>query len=81
MNRPEEIYDHTKTTELLKRFAKPEQVAAQVTFVGSPLSSATNGAALRMNSKVVPFTCVTSKWGVRKLSAAFRAAGLRRAHQ
>ena len=40
---------------LLKRFATPEEVAAMVTFVASPLSSATNGAALRVDGGVVAF--------------------------
>jgi NAD(P)-dependent dehydrogenase (short-subunit alcohol dehydrogenase family) len=32
----------------LKRFATPDEVAALVAFIASPLSSATNGAALRV---------------------------------
>ena len=36
-----------------KRFATPEEVAALVTFVASPLSAATNGAALRVDGGVV----------------------------
>jgi len=42
-----------RSTSLLKRFAKPEEVAALVAFVCSPLSSATNGAALRVDGGVV----------------------------
>jgi NAD(P)-dependent dehydrogenase (short-subunit alcohol dehydrogenase family) len=42
-----------RSTSLLKRFAKPEEVAALVVFVCSPLSSATNGAALRVDGGVV----------------------------
>jgi NAD(P)-dependent dehydrogenase (short-subunit alcohol dehydrogenase family) len=42
-----------KTVLLLKRFAAPEEVAALVTFVASPLASAVNGAALRVDGGVV----------------------------
>jgi NAD(P)-dependent dehydrogenase (short-subunit alcohol dehydrogenase family) len=38
---------------LLRRFASPQEVAALVAFVCSPLSSATNGAALRVEGGVV----------------------------
>jgi NAD(P)-dependent dehydrogenase (short-subunit alcohol dehydrogenase family) len=33
---------------LIRRFARPEEVAALVTYLASPLASATNGAALRV---------------------------------
>jgi NAD(P)-dependent dehydrogenase (short-subunit alcohol dehydrogenase family) len=36
----------------LKRFATPEEVAAMVVYVCSPRSSATNGAALRVDGVV-----------------------------
>ena len=42
-----------RPTSLLQRFATPEEVAALVAFVCSPLSSATNGAALRADGGVV----------------------------
>jgi NAD(P)-dependent dehydrogenase (short-subunit alcohol dehydrogenase family) len=48
-----EFFRTMRSTSLLKRFAKPEEVAALVTFVCSPLSSATNGAALRVDGGVV----------------------------
>ena len=48
-----EFFHTMRPTSLLKRFAKPEEVAALVTFVCSPLSSATNGAALRVDGGVV----------------------------
>lgn len=48
-----EFFRTMRPTSLLKRFAKPEEVAAMVTFVCSPLSSATNGAALRVDGGVV----------------------------
>jgi len=41
------------SSSLIKRFATPEEVAALVAFVASPLSSATNGAALRVDGGVV----------------------------
>jgi len=42
-----------RPTSLIKRFARPEEVAAMVTYVASPLSSATTGAALRVDGGVV----------------------------
>lgn len=48
-----EFFRSMRPTSLLKRFAKPEEVAAMVTFVCSALSSATNGAALRVDGGVV----------------------------
>jgi NAD(P)-dependent dehydrogenase (short-subunit alcohol dehydrogenase family) len=48
-----EFFSSMRPTSLLKRFAKPEEVAALVVFVCSPVSSATNGAALRADGGVV----------------------------
>ncbi len=48
-----EFFQSVRPSSLLKRFATPEEVAAMVTFVASPLSSATNGAALRVDGGVV----------------------------
>jgi NAD(P)-dependent dehydrogenase (short-subunit alcohol dehydrogenase family) len=48
-----EFFRTMRPSSLLKRFAKPEEVAALVAFVCSPLSSATNGAALRVDGGVV----------------------------
>lgn len=48
-----EFFQTARPTSLLKRFATTEEVAALVTFVCSPLSSATNGAALRVDGGVV----------------------------
>jgi len=42
-----------RPTSLLKRFATSEEVANLVVFVCSPLASATNGAALRVDGGVV----------------------------
>jgi NAD(P)-dependent dehydrogenase (short-subunit alcohol dehydrogenase family) len=49
----EEFFKTVRPSSLLKRFATPEEVAALVAFVCSPLSSATNGAALRADGGVV----------------------------
>jgi len=49
----EEFFRTMRPSSLLKRFAKPDEVAAMVAFVCSPLSSATNGAALRVDGGVV----------------------------
>jgi NAD(P)-dependent dehydrogenase (short-subunit alcohol dehydrogenase family) len=48
-----EFFEKTRPSSLIKRFATPEEVAAIVAFVASPLSSATNGAALRVDGGVV----------------------------
>ncbi|MDB6123812.1 MAG: fabG 8 [Pedosphaera sp.] len=48
-----EFFKTVRPSSLIKRFATPEEVAAMVTFVCSPLSSATNGAALRVDGGVV----------------------------
>jgi NAD(P)-dependent dehydrogenase (short-subunit alcohol dehydrogenase family) len=48
-----QFFEKARPSSLLKRFAAPEEVAALVAFVASPLSSATNGAALRADGGVV----------------------------
>ena len=48
-----EFFRTVRPTSLLKRFATPQEVAALVAFVCSPLASATNGAALRVDGGVV----------------------------
>jgi len=40
-------------TSLLERFIEPDEIAALVTYLASPLSSATNGAALRADGGVL----------------------------
>jgi len=49
----QEFFRNIRPSSLLRRFATPEEVAALVTFVASPLSAATNGAALRVDGGVV----------------------------
>jgi NAD(P)-dependent dehydrogenase (short-subunit alcohol dehydrogenase family) len=49
----DEFFKTARPTSLLKRFATPEEVASLVTYVASPLSAATNGAALRVDGGVV----------------------------
>ena len=41
------FFKHARPTSLLRRFAEPEEVAATVAFICSPLASVTNGAAVR----------------------------------
>ena len=48
-----EFFEHARPTSLIKRFATVEEVAALVTYVAGELSSATNGAALRVDGGVV----------------------------
>jgi len=49
----QEFFQTVRPSSLLQRFATTDEVAALVTFVASPLSSATNGAALRVEGGVV----------------------------
>ncbi len=48
-----EFFKSVRPNSLLQRFATTDEVAAMVTYVASPLSSATNGAALRVEGGVV----------------------------
>ena len=48
-----DFFAHARPTSLIKRFIQPEEVAAMVAYICSPLSAATNGAALRVDGGVV----------------------------
>ena len=48
-----EFFEHVRPSSLLKRFATVDEVAALVTYIAGELSSATNGAALRVDGGVV----------------------------
>jgi len=48
-----EFFQFARPTSLLQRFASTEEVANMVAFIASPLSSATNGAAIRVDGGVV----------------------------
>lgn len=48
-----EFFEKVRPSSLIKRFATNEEVANLVAYVASPLSSATNGAALRVDGGVV----------------------------
>jgi NAD(P)-dependent dehydrogenase (short-subunit alcohol dehydrogenase family) len=48
-----EFFESVRPSSLIKRFATTEEVANLVVYVCSPLSSATNGAALRVDGGVI----------------------------
>jgi NAD(P)-dependent dehydrogenase (short-subunit alcohol dehydrogenase family) len=48
-----EFFEKVRPTSLIKRFATPEEVANLVAYVASPLSSATTGAALRVDGGTI----------------------------
>ncbi len=48
-----DFFKTARPTSLLQRFSTPEEVAAMVAYVASPLSSATNGAALRVDGGTI----------------------------
>jgi len=47
------FFEKVRPTSLLRRFATPDEVAPLVAYLCSPLSAATNGAALRVDGGVV----------------------------
>jgi NAD(P)-dependent dehydrogenase (short-subunit alcohol dehydrogenase family) len=49
----QDFFTNRRPTSLIKRFAHPDEVASLVVYVASPLSSATTGAALRVDGGVV----------------------------
>jgi NAD(P)-dependent dehydrogenase (short-subunit alcohol dehydrogenase family) len=48
------IFAKGRPTSLLQRMIEPDEIASLVAYVASPLSSATNGAALRVDGGVTP---------------------------
>jgi NAD(P)-dependent dehydrogenase (short-subunit alcohol dehydrogenase family) len=48
-----EFFEKVRPTSLIKRFATVEEVASFITYIASPLASATTGAALRVDGGVV----------------------------
>jgi NAD(P)-dependent dehydrogenase (short-subunit alcohol dehydrogenase family) len=48
-----EFFKNVRPSSLIQRFSRTEEVAALVAFVASPLSSSTNGTALRVDGGVV----------------------------
>ncbi|SHO61012.1 SDR family NAD(P)-dependent oxidoreductase [Algoriphagus zhangzhouensis] len=51
----EDFFANRRPTSLIQRFAEAEEVANMVTYIASPLSSATNGAALRVDGGVANY--------------------------
>lgn len=45
----ENFFSEVRTSSLLQRFARVEEVAHTITYLASPLSSATNGAAIKVD--------------------------------
>ena len=48
-----EFFEKTRPSSLIQRFAETSEVAALVAFVASPVASAINGAALRVEGGLV----------------------------
>ncbi len=49
-----DFFKDVRTTSLLGRFTSPEEIAHMVVYLASPLSSATNGAVLKVEGGSVP---------------------------
>jgi NAD(P)-dependent dehydrogenase (short-subunit alcohol dehydrogenase family) len=49
-----EFFAKARPSSLLQRMIEPDEIANLVAYVASPLSSATNGAALRVDGGVTP---------------------------
>lgn len=50
-----EFFKNERPTSILKRFADPQEIANMIAYVASPLSSATNGAKLKVEGGVVKY--------------------------
>lgn len=50
------FFEKFRPSSLIKRFASPDEVASLVTYIASPLASATTGAALRVDGGVIKST-------------------------
>ena len=48
-----EFFESVRPSSILKRFITPQEIAAVVAFISSPLASAINGAAVRADGGVV----------------------------
>ena len=48
-----EFFESVRPSSILKRFIPPQEIAAVVAFISSPLASAINGAAVRADGGVV----------------------------
>ncbi len=49
-----EFFRRDRSSSLIQRMIEPEEIASLVAYVASPLSSATNGAALRVEGGLTP---------------------------
>ncbi len=49
----EKFFAEIRPTSIIQRFTEPEEIASLVAYLASPLSSATNGAALRADGGVL----------------------------
>ena len=48
-----EFFQHARPTSLIQRFASTDEIANMVVYLASPLASATNGAAIRVDGGVL----------------------------
>ena len=48
-----EFFEKARPSSLLKRYARPDEIAPLVAYLCSPLSAATNGAALRADGGII----------------------------